>query len=321
MFRTSTRSRPRRDSDTFTDRETVRDLDGRVVRSVDDAKNTRLATIFNCGAFNQLDHVTDPSGNAISVHYDQRGRRTWVSDPDAGTTSISYDGFGDEITRTVGGDQTISDYDILGRLTQTNHAGELTVTTWDTHGAGRLAHTLSPDGVEQDFTYTPLGQLDTLTYSVDGEDFEFKLGYDGLGRVVNLAYPQVPGQSQRFSVGQAYMAWGYLGAVYDPTSSIYAPYWRVDSRNAEGQLTQATLGDGTIGLRTYEPETGPPRASAKVRLSRSATGIIPTAASLCARITWRAVTRRSRMTRSTGWRPGTSRRVRRSAITTTTWAT
>ena len=86
-------------------------------------------------------------------------------------------------------------YDVLGRLTQTDHAGELTVTTWDTHGAGRLAHTLSPDGVEQDFTYTPLGQLDTLTYTVDGEDFEFKMGYDGLGRVVNLAYPKVPGQS------------------------------------------------------------------------------------------------------------------------------
>ena len=44
--------------------------------------------------------------------------------------------------------------------------------------------------------------------------------------------------------------------MVDPTSITYAPYWRVDSRNAEGQLTQATLGDGTIGLRTYEPETG-----------------------------------------------------------------
>ncbi|MEO7592840.1 MAG: RHS repeat-associated core domain-containing protein, partial [Byssovorax sp.] len=243
-------------SDTFTDRETVRDLDGRVIRTVDDARNTRPTTVFTYGAFNQLDHVTDPAGNAIMVHYDQRGRRTWVSDPDAGTTTVSYDGFGDEISRTVGGDKTTSDYDILGRLTQTDHAGELTITTWDTHGAGRLAHTLSPDGVEQDFIYNALGQLDTLTYSVDGEDFEFKMGYDGLGRVVNLAYPQVPGQSQRFSVGQAYTAWGYLGAVYDPTSFVYAPYWRVDSRNAEGQLTQATLGDGTIGLRTYEPETG-----------------------------------------------------------------
>ncbi|MEO5731028.1 MAG: RHS repeat-associated core domain-containing protein, partial [Byssovorax sp.] len=46
------------------------------------------------------------------------------------------------------------------------------------------------------------------------------------------------------------------GAVYDSTSITYAPYWRVDSRNAEGQLTHATLGDGTIGIRTYEPETG-----------------------------------------------------------------
>ncbi|MEO7592363.1 MAG: hypothetical protein ABI134_14200, partial [Byssovorax sp.] len=243
-------------SDTFTDRETVRDLDGRVSASVDDARNTRLATVFTYGAFNQLDHVTDPGGNAITAHYDQRGRRTWVSDPDAGVTSFSYDGFGEVVSKTASGDLTSYAYDDLGRLTQTDHAGELTISTWDTHGAARLAHTLSPDGVEQDFTYTPLGQLDTLTYSVDGEDFAFKMAYDGLGRVVNVAYPEIAGQSKRFNVGRAYMAWGYLGAVYDPSSFTYAPYWRVDGRNAEDQLTHATLGDGTVGIRTYEPETG-----------------------------------------------------------------
>ncbi len=243
-------------SDTFTDRQTVRDLDGRVMHSIEDARNTRLVTAFAYGAFNQLDHVTDPAGNQIKVHYDQRGRRTWVSDPDAGTTTFAYDGFGDEISRTVGGEQTISDYDVLGRLKQTNHAGELTVTTWDTHGAGRVAHTQSPDGVEQDFTYTALGQLETLTFTVDGENFELKLGYDGLGRVIKLEYPQIAGQAQRFSVGQAYTPWGYLEAVYDPSSPVLAPYWRVDGRNADDQLTHATLGDGTVGIRNYEPDTG-----------------------------------------------------------------
>ena len=44
--------------------------------------------------------------------------------------------------------------------------------------------------------------------------------------------------------------------MYDPSSFTYDPYWRVDGRNAEGQLTHATLGDGTVGIRNYEPETG-----------------------------------------------------------------
>ncbi len=307
-------------SDTFTDRQTVRDLDGRVIHSVEDARNTRLVTAFTYGAFNQLDQVTDPAGNQIKVHYDQRGRHTWVSDPDAGTTTFAYDGFGDEISRTVGGEQTISDYDVLGRLTQTNHAGELTVTTWDTHGAGRVAHTASPDGVEQDFTYTPLGQLEALTYTVDGEDFEFKLTYDGFGRVVNLAYPQSAGQAQRFSVGQKYTTSGYLEAVFKPSSLIHVPYWRVDGRNADDQLTHATLGDGTVGIRNYEPETGLLASISEGILSRSAMCTIPMAASRCARIPWRIATRRSRMMRFTGWRRGASRRARRSATTTTTSA-
>ena len=49
-------------------------------------------------------------------------RDSSLSDPDAGTTSFACDGFGDEISRMVGREQTISGYDLLGRLTQTNHA-------------------------------------------------------------------------------------------------------------------------------------------------------------------------------------------------------
>ncbi|MEO7593486.1 MAG: RHS repeat-associated core domain-containing protein, partial [Byssovorax sp.] len=243
-------------SDTFTDRETIRDLDGRVIYSVEDARNTRITTSFIYGPFNQLDHVTDPKGNQISFTYDQRGRRSSISDPDAGTTVFHYNGFGDVTTRTASGDQTAYFYDLLGRLWQTSHASELTTHTWDTHGAGRLAHTVSPDGVEQDFKYNALGQLETLTYTVGGEDFEFQMAYDGLGRVMNIAYPEVASQGQRFSIGRAYNPRGYLGAVYDPSSFTYDPYWRVDGRNADDQLTQVTLGDHTTGTRYYDPYTG-----------------------------------------------------------------
>ena len=243
-------------SDTFTDRETIRDLDGRVAYSVEDARNARVTTTFDYAPFSRLGHVTDPKGNKISIQYDQRGRRISITDPDAGTTIFHYNGFGDVVTKTASGDLTVYGYDVLGRLAVTSHGSDWTVNTWDTHGAGRLAHTVSPDGVEQDFKYNALGQLTNLTYTVDGADFDFEMAYDGLGRVVNIAYPEVPGQPQRFSIGRAYNPWGYLGAVYDPSSFTYDPYWRVDGRNADGQLTDVTLGDHTTGIRYYDPYTG-----------------------------------------------------------------
>ena len=243
-------------SDEFTDRETTRDLDGRVVYSVEDARNSRIATSFDYVAFSRLDHVTDPKGNTISFAYDQRGRRTSITDPDAGTTVFHYNGFGEVVSKTASGDLSTYIYDVLGRVAVINHASEWTFNTWDTHGAGRLAHTVSPDGIEQDFKYNALGQLTNLTYTVDGADFDFEMAYDGLGRVVNMAYPAIPGQPNRFSVGRAYNPRGYLGAVYDPSSFTYDPYWRVDGRNADGKLTNVTFGDKTSGSRDYYPDTG-----------------------------------------------------------------
>jgi RHS repeat-associated protein len=34
------------------------------------------------------------------------------------------------------------------------------------------------------------------------------------------------------------------------------PYWQADSRQADGQLTQETYGNGVVGIREYQPETG-----------------------------------------------------------------
>ena len=241
--------------DTFTDRLIVRDLDDRITQSVEDASGAHLATSFKFGVFNRVDWITDPVGNLTQFHYDQRGRRTDVVDPDTGTTKFTYDGLGDVLTTTASGSLTSTTYDVLGRPTQTNHGAEWTTTTWDTHGAGRLAHTVSPDGVEQDFSYNKLGQLDKLTYTIDGADFTFGMAYDQFGRATNLAYPSTPGMASPFSIGQSYNSWGYLAAVYDPADYTKV-YWRVDARNADGQLAQATLGGISTEKRTYDSTTG-----------------------------------------------------------------
>ena len=241
--------------DTFTDRLIVRDLDDRVWQSIEDAKGTQLATTFRFGGFSRIDSISDPSGNLTHFHYDQRGRRTGVDDPDTGTTTFTYDGLGDVLTKTASGSVTKYTYDTLGRPSQTNHGAEWTTNIWDTNGAGRLAHTVSPDGVEQEFNYNNLGQLEKLTSTVDGEDFTFEMAYDQFGRITNLAYPTTPGMVTAFGVGQSYNSWGYLAAVYDPADYTKV-YWRVDARTADGQLAEATLGDTTTAKRTYDSTTG-----------------------------------------------------------------
>jgi RHS repeat-associated protein len=242
-------------ADTFTDRLMIRNVDDFVTSTVEDARGAQLTTTFTPGPFGRIDHMADPNGNVTQFHYDQRGRRTGVDDPDTGTTKLTYDGFGEVVTRTASGSLSSYTYDALGRLSQTTHGAEWTTNTWDTHGAGRLAHTVSPDGVEQDFSYNSLGQLEKLSYTIDGESFAFGMAYDQLGRITNLAYPSTPGMATPFSVGQSYNAWGYLAAVYDPANYSNV-YWRADARTAEGQLAKATLGDTTTATRTYDSTTG-----------------------------------------------------------------
>ena len=242
-------------ADTFTDRLMIRNVDDFVTSTVEDALGAQLTTTFTPGPFGRIDHIADPSGNVTTFDYDQRGRRTGIHDPDAGTSTSTYDGFGEVVTQTASGSLSSYTYDSLGRLSQTTHGAEWTTNTWDTHGAGRLAHTVSPDGVEQDFGYNSLGQLEKLTYTIDGDDFAFRMAYDQFGRATNLTYPSTPGMPTPFSVGQSYNVWGYLAAVYDPANYSNV-YWRADARTAEGQLAKATLGDTTTVSRSYDSTTG-----------------------------------------------------------------
>ncbi|WP_437624727.1 hypothetical protein [Sorangium sp. So ce1151] len=62
---------------------------------------------------------------------------------------------------------------------------------WDNaaDGVGTLHALASPDG-EKIYGYTDRGQLDTLTFRIEGERFpvEARLGYNELGRVETVTY-------------------------------------------------------------------------------------------------------------------------------------
>src|SRR5262249_61639429 len=100
-----------------------------------------------------------------------------------------HDGLGELLSTTDALGRTVTyEYDALGR-TRTRldqHGAEMLTTTWtwDTaaHGIGKLQSLAGPDG-EKTYTYTPLGQLETLTLAVTGESDTLagRLDYDKLG--------------------------------------------------------------------------------------------------------------------------------------------
>ena len=238
-------------------RRVERDFDDRVLVSVGITAQGGVSTIYGYGDFDQLETTTDADGNVVRVHYDRRGRRTRVDDPDAGYRTFAYDGFGDLTESSVNGTVTTTyALDALGRVTEADaDTGDSTTWTWDTspHGLGRLAHATSPDGTAQDLLYDPVGRLATETWTIDGAPFRFDFGYDALGRLGEIDYPEVPGRP-RFSVGYDYNAAGALRDVFDAAS--LAPYWTGEERNEDDRLLEAALGNGFVQTRSYDDTTG-----------------------------------------------------------------
>ncbi|MFS8067176.1 MAG: hypothetical protein ACMG6S_12465, partial [Byssovorax sp.] len=187
----------------------VRDVDGRVVTSAQVSSTGNVATTFLYGDFNELLTVTDPTTqNVTTMAYDQLGRRRVLQDPDTGTSTSHYNGFG-ELTRIDAPSVDASSpeptstryaHDVLGRITEAESPDGKTKLTWDTspNGLGQLASRSSPQGTLETFSYNALGQLVGQAWQIPrdalpAESFDVVMSYDASGRLSTLAYPEIPG--------------------------------------------------------------------------------------------------------------------------------
>ena len=250
------------------ERRSYRDQDDRVTQVLEATPQGWLATSYQYGDFGQLVRTTDPAGNHITTHYDVRGRRVFVSDPDAGLTLFTYNGFGD-IETTIANGATPRQFarDAIGRVKAIQDGDGSTVFDWDLapHGIGRVSHTESPDGTIQDFEYDELSRPKAETWTIDGRSYRFDRTYDTFGRLRSLAYPEVPGGpsgDSRMQVTHDYNPAGYFRQLSttktlpDGTLQYVGSPLTIEERNVDGQLTRARLFNGEIVNRTYSPETG-----------------------------------------------------------------
>lgn len=73
--------------------------------------------------------------------------------------------------------------------------------------------------------------------------------YDTAGRVATIAYP-----SGQLTVQQVYNSFGYLAELRNAATN--ALFWQANAYQADGQLTQASYGNGLVNVRSCSATTG-----------------------------------------------------------------
>ena len=205
-------------------------------------------------------------GNALTrTTRDAFGRVRQLDDPDRGTTTSTHDGFGELISSTDALGRVVTfEYDALGRTLSRldQHGAESLDDHLDLgHGGARRSASspalASPDG-EKTYTYTRLGQLETLTLAVHGESTALA-GDARLRRrraaSQTITYPSA-GRGAPFVVAQDYDAYGHVLTVRDDATN--ARLLAAHGRGRRGPLQsggvrQRCLHDAELLPRQAEP--------------------------------------------------------------------
>src|SRR5262249_41821999 len=157
-----------------------RDLDDRLVSSVNVVKGKPVTTQYFYQDFDELAWTLDADQHWTWINYDPIGRRTGISLPDSGVTTYHYDGLElVEIDDALG--SSVRQFDALGRVKTVTDPDGVTSYTWDTaaNGLGKIASTTSPDGTTVALAYDGLGRPVNASWTVAGQSFAIDHTYDG----------------------------------------------------------------------------------------------------------------------------------------------
>ena len=210
-------------------------------------------TQYSYDPYGNLVALVDPAGNVTTHDYDQRGRKVASHDPDMGTWTYAYNTL-DQLTSQTDakGQTTTMAYDVLGRVASRIEGGETTTWTYDTatKGVGKL-HSVSVGAgtaYGRTHTYDSLGRPAATTVTIDGTQYSSSATYDANGR------PDTATSPSGFTRKYIYTSLGFLSEIRDNATS--ATLWTANARDADGQLTQATLGNGVQVNQAFDPLTG-----------------------------------------------------------------
>lgn len=226
------------------------------------------------------------AGRSTRATYDELGRRTTNSDPNQGTWTFVYNGYGElrRQTDARGAITTVENRDPLGRtLVQTAYIPGNGMQT--TPGLSRIA-------MRDEWTFDTLGQvtearrckrqdstgLPPTSCAYDNSAWGEAYVYDAAGRVTSIKQTQQVYGLQRktdtttfyydanfgrekavaypsgLRVQRVFTRWGTLRDVLDADTG--ERYWGVASTDAWGNVTRTDYGNGMRGDYAYSPVTG-----------------------------------------------------------------
>ncbi|WP_431873103.1 RHS repeat-associated core domain-containing protein [Nocardiopsis eucommiae] len=126
--------------------------------------------------------VTTPSGDELSLSYDDAGNLTRAvqEDMDIDVTSLSYTGQGlvSSVTDANGNETTFS-YDSVGNLTEMAEPGPIGATTFGYDSLSRVTSVTDGNGTRLDYGYDRLDRIVSISH--DGDVLQ-SIEYDGNGR-------------------------------------------------------------------------------------------------------------------------------------------
>jgi RHS repeat-associated protein len=216
-------------------RETVLDGAGQVAVS----KVNSQAVSYSYYASGLTKSVTPEGGQATTMKYDLQGNRTELADPNAGTITSAYNGFGQLLRQTdARGKTDVLSYDKLGRVVK-KEAPEASYTyTYGKHG---LESVRRNNALEYSYGYDALGRMAVESTVVGADAYTFTYKYNTLGQVQEKAYPN------KFTLSYGYTA-GRLKALSSGSNNL----WQLMSENVYGQPLQYGWGSGQQTSLTYD---------------------------------------------------------------------
>ena len=217
------------------------------VREIEEAGTT---TKYAYNPLGLLTNITDANNNLTTITYDSLGQKRAMTDPDMGTWSYTYNSYGElESQMDARGVEITFDYDDLGRLTRkdydTSNAPEVGLSAPVVYTYTTNQREMSDGSGQTVWAYDSAGRLVQETKSINGGgSFTTGYGYDALGQLETVTYPDGEQVSQQYN--RAGQVTNVTGQNIYLLSAQYTAVGQLSSRNLRVNIGQNL---------SYQPDT------------------------------------------------------------------
>lgn len=246
------------------------DDDGRITTTTLDALGNKIQTTDEGGTVNFSYYANGKlkasgfDGNNVTIGIDGWGNKTSVNDPNAGTYTYSYDGFGQLITETTPKGSTNYEYDNFGKVKKKIVWGDGADYTIDYtyNSLGQLTNEISKNSVNAiidtfDYGYDSLHRPTTTTENNNNLEHIKTITYDNHSRILSENNVTTEKLSLNFSstflTKYQYNAYnGIMDKITDANGTIL---WQLNSANEKMQTLIANFGNGVEVKNTYTSDS------------------------------------------------------------------